>query len=200
MPVKQATMRFPMARGMLGRVNDPGRPIDLTISDEELMAQCRLEVFKAPGPGGQHRNKVSSAVRLRHTPTGVTAEATESRSQHDNRRKALGRLRMHIACRLREGFDPASPLPPVVAECLFTPKGGPAGGPKRLDVGRRDVRFWAVAAVALDAVDAAEGRLSDAASGIGITTGNLSRLLKTDRHLLTAANSLRRRHGQKSIV
>ncbi len=164
------------------------------------MAQCKLEVFKASGPGGQHRNKVSSAVRLRHTPTGVTAEASESRSQHDNRRKALKRLRMHLACQLRASFDRAAPLPPVVAECLFTPKGGQPNDPKRLDVGRRDVRFWAVAAVALDALDAAEGKLSDAASWIGTTTGNLSRLIKTDRHLLTAANVIRRRHGQKSIV
>ena len=184
---------------MLGRVNDPAIPIDLTMTDEALTAQCQLEVFKASGPGGQHRNKVSSAVRLRHTPTGVTAEASESRSQHENRRKALGRLRMHIACQLRRPFAPAA-LPPVVAECIFTPKGARADGPKRLEVGRRDVRFWAVAATLLDALEAAEGRLSDVAAWLNVTTGNLSKFIKIDRHLLTAANGVRHRHGQKSIV
>jgi hypothetical protein len=193
-------MCFPRRHGMLRRVKESARPIDLTITDEELMASCRLEVFKASGPGGQHRNKVSSAVRLRHTPTGVTAEASESRSQHENRRKALGRLRMHIACQLRNSFDPHAPLPQVMVECIFTPKGAKAYGAKRLEVGRRDVRFWAVAAVLLDALDAAGGRLSDVAGWLNITTGNLSKLLKVDRHLLTAANSVRHRQGQKSIV
>ncbi|MHC4986117.1 MAG: peptide chain release factor family protein, partial [Planctomycetota bacterium] len=89
----------------------------LTLDDEALLAQCRLETFRASGPGGQHRNKVSSGVRLHHEPTGVVAEATERRSQHENRRVALRRLRMHIACRVRGPVDPG-PLPAVVVECL----------------------------------------------------------------------------------
>ena len=51
----------------------------------------------AGGPGGQHRNKTESAVRLTHPPTGVTVTATERRSQHENREVALERLRERIA-------------------------------------------------------------------------------------------------------
>lgn len=46
----------------------------LKLSDEELMAQCEMDTYKASGPGGQHRNKRESAVRLKHLPTGVIAQ------------------------------------------------------------------------------------------------------------------------------
>lgn len=61
------------------------------------MRQCELNTFKASGPGGQHRNKRESAVRLKHLPTGIIARAVEDRSQHMNRASALARLRTLIA-------------------------------------------------------------------------------------------------------
>jgi len=172
----------------------------LDLDDEALLAQCRVDIYKSSGPGGQHRNKVSSAVRLRHGPTGVTAHGDESRSQHDNKRMALRRLRMNIACQVRRPVELRDfQLPPPVSECLFRPRGRTDDAPRRLEVGRRDRRFWQVAAVCLDALDASSGRLSDAAAGIGITTANLASFLQSERHLFAAAQALRKRHGQKPL-
>lgn len=70
------------------------------MTPEELDAlerDCDLEFFVAGGPGGQHRNKTSSAVRLRHRPTGIVIAATERRSQHQNRAEALERLAERLA-------------------------------------------------------------------------------------------------------
>ncbi|KAA3616102.1 MAG: peptide chain release factor-like protein [Calditrichaeota bacterium] len=55
-----------------------------------------LSTYKASGPGGQHRNKTESAVRLLHQPTGLIVTASESRSQHKNRKMAWLRLRASL--------------------------------------------------------------------------------------------------------
>lgn len=69
----------------------------LSLSDHELLRQCRVDVYRASGPGGQHRNKTDSAVRITHEPTRTVAIANESRSQHSNKAQALRRLRQKIA-------------------------------------------------------------------------------------------------------
>jgi protein subunit release factor B len=65
----------------------------LAQDDDTLLGHCEVDYFVAGGPGGQHRNKTSSAVRLVHTPTGLTVTATERRSQFLNRSMAVERLR-----------------------------------------------------------------------------------------------------------
>jgi len=57
-----------------------------------LERDCDLEFFIASGPGGQHRNKVETGVRLVHRPSGITVTATERRSQHANRETAFERM------------------------------------------------------------------------------------------------------------
>ena len=174
-------------------------PDYLALSDAALLAQCEVNVTRASGPGGQHRNKVSTAVRLRHRPTGVSAGGEEWRSQQENRRQALARLRMKIACEVRRPVDPAA-VPEVVRACLFVPRGhrdpsGPAAG-HRLQVGRKDQRYCPVAAFLLDLLEAHLGRLAEAAAVLDISTSNLVSVLKDDRHLFVAAAVIRQRHGQ----
>jgi len=59
---------------------------------QRLLAECDVDTYRASGPGGQHRNKTESAVRLRHRPSGLVRVATEDRSQSRNRVAALERL------------------------------------------------------------------------------------------------------------
>jgi protein subunit release factor A len=65
-------------------------------SDQELLAQCRVETFMSGGKGGQHQNRTESGVRLVHLPTGVTVTSRAERSQHRNKTIALERLRKKL--------------------------------------------------------------------------------------------------------
>lgn len=59
---------------------------------EQLEREVDLETYRAGGPGGQHRNKADTAVRIHHRASGVTVTATERRSQRQNRELAFERL------------------------------------------------------------------------------------------------------------
>jgi RF-1 domain len=154
------------------------------LTDEQLLAQCAVDTYRASGPGGQKRNKTSSAVRLRHGPSGLVVIAEESRSQHENRAKALRRMRRAIYLQVR---DPVGGIPAAITKAL-TPVG-------RLDVGRKDARFWPAVGSALDVFDAHAGRLAESAAALGVTTANLVSFLGVDAKVWQRANELRQRHG-----
>src|SRR5690242_21674945 len=85
------------------------------LTDEQLLAQCAVDTYRASGPGGQKRNKTSSAVRIRHEPSGLIVIAEESRSQHENRARALRRLREALYLKLREELPPEERTPEALA-------------------------------------------------------------------------------------
>lgn len=74
----------------------PLDPASIPEDDDALLAQCRVDTFRAGGPGGQHQNVTESGVRLVHLPTGVRASARKERSQHRNKALALERLRAKL--------------------------------------------------------------------------------------------------------
>ena len=159
------------------------------LDDAALLSECQVDTFRGPGPGGQKRNKTDSAVRLRHGPTGIIVVAGESRSQHENRARALKRLRKALALRVRQPAPDS--LSPAVAACI--------GRDSRLRVGQRDARYLPAAAAVLDVLAAERGSVSEAAARIGITTGNLSSFLTDDEDLLAEANRLRAEFDLKPL-
>jgi hypothetical protein len=173
------------------------RPVDasvqqwLDLTDEALIASCEIDLYRASGPGGQKRNKTSSAVRLRHAPTGLMVTATESRSQHENRARALKRLRRAIALTQRTLLQPDEPHP----ECLASAR--QRDGSFRLS--RRHHDYCRVVQYVLDVLWAAQGRLNPAARRLNISTGQLVSFLKGDPKLWEHANRLRQSLGQRPL-
>jgi hypothetical protein len=151
----------------------------LRLDDAALLRQCREERYRASGPGGQRRNKVATAVRLKHEPSGVTVQSEDSRSLEENRRRATRRLRERIATHVRAPFDLQTPAVPGE----FASHVGPHG---RFSVNDRNRDYAIAVAAALDALAAAEGRFSIAAKALGVTTSQLRRFLESDHEVWRA--------------
>jgi hypothetical protein len=159
--------------------------------DAALLSDCAVDAYRSGGPGGQHRNKTSTAVRLRHHPTGLIVIAEDSRSQHENKLRAIHRLRAAIALECREPINPEW-QPPEAFNNARTKAG-------RMEISRRNSAYPMVVATILDAVAAQSGRLREAAELLGLTTGQLSRFLTSDGKVLDAANRIRNRNGLHAL-
>ena len=81
---------------------------------DSLERDSDLEFFIASGPGGQHRNKVETGVRLTHRPSGISVTATERRSQHANREVAFERMAARLE-ELQQVSPPRKPTRPTAA-------------------------------------------------------------------------------------
>jgi hypothetical protein len=160
-----------------------------SLTDDQLLRQCEVDTYRASGPGGQKRNKTSSAVRLRHPPTGLIVIAEESRSQHENRARALRRMRQALFLEIRDQSPEQSAADLAQAR----------DSDGRLALGRKEVRFWPAAGAALDLLVLYEARLSDVAERVGVSTANLVEFLRTDPKVWQRANEMRARFGHKPL-
>lgn len=158
------------------------RSLWTSLSDTQLLSQCEVDTYRASGPGGQKRNKTSSAVRLRHQPSGILVIAEESRSQHQNKARALRRLRERFWLQLRETL-PAESVSEV-----------------NLNIGKKDERYWPTWGLVLDALDLCQAQVSTTAKYLGTTTGHLIDFLETHDAGWTEANRLRQRHGLAPLL
>lgn len=169
----------------------PHRSTWTDLTDVQLLHQCDVDTYRASGPGGQKRNKTSSAIRLRHEPSGLIVIAEESRSQHENRARALKRLRQALYLKLREPVG-AEPAWKELVRAALDKQG-------RLHLGVKDARFWPVAGVVLDVLAVQQARVSETAAALEISTGNLIDFLQTAPKLWEQANIFRSQFGHKPL-
>ena len=166
------------------RLMSAGAEQYLRLSDAALLAQCDVHTYRASGPGGQKRSKTSSAVRLVHRPSRLIVIGTESRSQHENKARALRRLRAAIALHVRGRVDPEDYVPSELLRSCISRDG-------RLVCGRRDVRYWPLVAELLDLFDAQRAAVRDTAAALGVSTAHLVNFWRRDPKLWQRANEMR---------
>ena len=150
---------------------------------EQLLAESDIRFLRRSGPGGQHRNKVETAVNLHHRPTGVCAEASERRSQAQNRSEALFRLRVNLALEIRFPRD-------LNCEPSALWRRRVSGKALALSGSHKD--FPGLLAEAMDILAVCEADPKRAALALGCTSSQLVRLLKLDPRALSLVNRWRR--------
>jgi hypothetical protein len=152
---------------------------------ETLLSQCRVDRRRGSGPGGQHRNKTDSAIELVHTPTGITAQASERRSQHENQRQALRRLRLKLAIEVRGRHSRAQP-----SELWATRRQG-----RTMPVNAKHRDFPALLAEAMDVVAACRWDVPKAGRCLSLSTSQLIKLLKKHPPAFEHINQQRQQRG-----
>ena len=153
---------------------------------EILLRDCEVRHERRRGPGGQHRNKTESAVVIRHLPTGVEGQAAERRSQFDNHRYAVKRLRMNLALVVRtDSLAEAAPTELWRSRCV----GGQMG------ISEENEDFPTILAEALDVLNARNAHVTGSAEQLGCTSSQLVKLLKKEPRAFLWLNDCRRRHG-----
>ena len=166
-------------------------PHPAALAPEALAAQCETTRTRRSGPGGQNRNKVETAIVLVHTPSGVVAEASERRTQGENLRAALFRLRINLALEVRRPLEPGAP--PTALWRSRCRHGKIVVNPDHDD-------FPALLAEALDAVEGHQGDVKAASDQLGCTPSQLVRLLKDEPRALTRINARRRERGLRPLL
>jgi len=160
------------------------------LEPDEILKQCDVRRSRASGPGGQNRNKVETAITLTHRPTSITGSATERRSQSENQRIALFRLRVNLALQIR---------------CSIDAQAGPSelwrtrskGGRIALNPSHDD--FPSMLAQAMDAIAALNWDMARAAAFLAVSSSQLVKLLKDEPRALQQVNQQREASGQSRL-
>ncbi len=178
-------------------MEDPPRIHPARLPEDELRKALRTERTRGSGPGGQHRNRVETEIRLTHVPTGICAFAGERRSQHRNNQVAFFRLRLNLALDYRTPLRDEDFVPPGA----FAPSELWLGRvrKKRIAVNPEHEDFPAILAEALDVLHLYEDDLPAAAEALRVSRSQLIKLLAKAPAALHALNQRRQQRGHKPL-
>ena len=155
---------------------------------DKLLADCEISRTRGSGPGGQHRNKVETAIVVKHRQTGIRGEASERRSQKLNRERAIFRLRVKLALDVRtEAAEEASSL------WRSRTKSG------RISVSADHEDFPSLLAEALNMLAENDYATTCTAKQLGISTSQLVKFLKIEPTALAKVNRERQTHGDQPL-
>lgn len=160
------------------------------LDESDLLKQCELISGRASGPGGQNRNKVETAIRIRHLPTGVSASATERRHKEQNRRQAVFRLRVKLAIEVREPVSPSAPA----SDCWSSRV---QAGRLLINPGHED--FPALLAEAMDRLASVQQEVRAAAEALGLSASQLVKLLRLEPAAFEQVNRSRQALGLHAL-
>ena len=154
----------------------------VTLSVETLLQQCDIRRTRHSGPGGQHRNKVETAIEITHRPTGIISFAAERRSQEQNRQVAISRLRLLLAVRVRcSGHSEVNPSAMWQSRCRN----------QKIVCSDHHDDFPVMLAEALDTINAKEFDVKRSAAALGCSTTQLIRFIASVPEALETVNTER---------
>ncbi len=165
-------------------------PHPATLSIDELLTECDVVRARRSGPGGQHRNKVETAVVITHPETGCQGQASERRSQDLNRQAAVQRLRVRLALNVR--YDVAGEGKP---SALWQSR----VRSRQIAVSTEHTDFPALLAEALDRLANCNWDAPAAAEKLGISTSQLVKFLAQEPEALQQLNATRQARGQRTL-
>lgn len=165
-------------------------PHPASLDQQALLHDCQMRRYRDTGPGGQHRNKVETAVTLCHRPTGLTGTGRARRSQAQNLKTAVFRLRINLAVSVRCPI-PSNHQPSALwrSRCVA---GRVAINPAHSD-------FPSLLAEAMDVIASTDADLQPAATDLGCSVSQLVKLLRKDRRALGWLNERRQQAGLKPL-
>lgn len=164
------------------------------LEEEQLLQDVHLERTRGSGPGGQHRNRVATEVRLHHRPTGIRSAAGERRSAKDNKRVALMRLRINLALKWRRPLQDSEFVAPGEFQPTELWKGRLKGTKIAVNPGHRD--FPALLAECLDGLALYDHDTTQTAEAFRISKSQLVKFLALEPAALHLLNEVRKANGQ----
>jgi hypothetical protein len=151
---------------------------------EELLKSCEIAFGRNRGPGGQHRNKVETAVTITHKPTGIDGFASERRKQYENRLNAIKRLRLNLAVHVRVPVHYAKHR---ASELWQRRRQG-----EKMSINPNNKDYPGLLAEALDVIVARRFDVAGSAGLLGITMSQLAKLIRHEKHAMAMVNEGRR--------
>ena len=164
-------------------------------SEDELLSHCKLTFSRASGPGGQNRNKVETSVQVEFVSAGIIAQASERRTQNENRKVAIQRLRCKLAVEHQPTYELMQHVPLTASELWnrYCING-------RMNISDSNTDWPVLLAELMNFLEQKDWNLSLVAEGLATSSSRLVKLLKKYPPALSRLNGERKLREQRPLT